>query len=154
MQDSDQDIVRRALSSVLDRLEGARAETEITGGASVNQSSRDRQTRSPMSSDGGSGNSIIVILLGESNAGGGGIHNFSAQPGESRTEMREDRARRNQISYGRDVASEHSGMQSGHPGLEKFPIAETETAPSAPKTCFMEPGRVCVNSGACEMRGY
>ena len=40
-----------------------------------------------------------------------------------------------------------------HPGLERFPLSETGTA-AASKPCFMEPGRVCVNSGACEMRGY
>ena len=40
-----------------------------------------------------------------------------------------------------------------HPGLERFTI-EADSHPSAPKTCFMEPGRACVNSGACEMRGF
>ena len=40
-----------------------------------------------------------------------------------------------------------------HPGLERFPLSEAGTAaPSKP--CFMEPGRICVNSGACEMRGF
>ena len=40
-----------------------------------------------------------------------------------------------------------------HPGLERFPLSEVGTAGS-PKPCFIEPGRICVNSGACEMRGY
>jgi hypothetical protein len=40
-----------------------------------------------------------------------------------------------------------------HPGLERFTI-ESDTQKSAPKPCFMEPDRPCVNSGACEMRGY
>lgn len=40
-----------------------------------------------------------------------------------------------------------------HPGLERFPLSEAGTA-AASKPCFMEPGRICVNSGACEMRGY
>jgi hypothetical protein len=40
-----------------------------------------------------------------------------------------------------------------HPGLERFTI-EADSHPSVPKTCFMEPGRACVNSGACEMRGF
>jgi hypothetical protein len=40
-----------------------------------------------------------------------------------------------------------------HPGLERFPLSGL--GPAAPsKPCFMEPGRLCVNSGACEMRGY
>jgi hypothetical protein len=40
-----------------------------------------------------------------------------------------------------------------HPGLERFTI-DPDTQTSAPKSCFMEPDRPCVNSGACEMRGY
>ena len=40
-----------------------------------------------------------------------------------------------------------------HPGLERFTI-EGGTQTSAPKSCFMEPDRLCVNSGACEMRGF
>ncbi len=44
--------------------------------------------------------------------------------------------------------------RAAHPGLEKFSITEAHHTDSAPRTCFMEPGRVCVNSGACEMRGY
>jgi hypothetical protein len=49
------------------------------------------------------------------------------------------------------AAQEHS--EASHPGLERFPLAETPQ-PSVPRTCFIEPGRTCVNSGACEMRGY
>jgi hypothetical protein len=41
-----------------------------------------------------------------------------------------------------------------HPGLEKFTITEIASEASAPKTCFMEPDRPCVGSGACEMRGH
>ncbi|MFY9554140.1 MAG: hypothetical protein WAV47_05405 [Blastocatellia bacterium] len=41
-----------------------------------------------------------------------------------------------------------------HPGLERFTIAPANANPLVPKACFMEPGRTCVNSGACEMRGF
>jgi hypothetical protein len=41
-----------------------------------------------------------------------------------------------------------------HPGLEKFVVSKECSSDSAPKTCYIEPDRVCVNSGACEMRGY
>ena len=44
--------------------------------------------------------------------------------------------------------------QATHPGLERFVSLEGKQNNIAPKTCFMEPDRVCVNSGACEMRGY
>ena len=40
-----------------------------------------------------------------------------------------------------------------HPGLERFTI-EGGSQTSAPKSCFMEPDRPCVNSGGCEMRGF
>ena len=40
-----------------------------------------------------------------------------------------------------------------HPGLERFRM-EGGSQTSAPKPCFMEPDRLCVNSGACEMRGF
>ena len=48
----------------------------------------------------------------------------------------------------------HIEDRAAHPGLEKFSATEARHTDSAPRTCFMEPGRVCVNSGACEMRGY
>ena len=43
---------------------------------------------------------------------------------------------------------------ASHPGLERFTIIESQSISGAAKPCFMEPARVCVNSGACEMRGY
>lgn len=49
--------------------------------------------------------------------------------------------------------SDYPERKVSHPGLERF-IIEAESLPSAPKACFMEPGRPCVNSGACEMRGF
>lgn len=44
--------------------------------------------------------------------------------------------------------------EASHPGHNKFDLKETDSKSRAPKTCFMEPDRVCVNSGACEMLGY
>jgi hypothetical protein len=50
--------------------------------------------------------------------------------------------------------SAYNERKVSHPGLERFTI-ETDSRPAAPtKPCFMEPGRSCVNSGACEMRGF
>jgi hypothetical protein len=45
-------------------------------------------------------------------------------------------------------------LVTNHPGLERFSLREEESKPHAPRMCFMEPGRECVESGACEMRGY
>ena len=43
---------------------------------------------------------------------------------------------------------------ANHPELERFAPGEGKPDDLAPKKCFMEPDRVCVNSGACEMRGF
>jgi hypothetical protein len=45
-------------------------------------------------------------------------------------------------------------VASSHPGLQRFANLETESPSPAFKSCFMEPDRECVHSGACEMRGY
>jgi hypothetical protein len=51
-------------------------------------------------------------------------------------------------------AKPYDGSISSHPGLQRFPNLETESPAPAFKSCFMEPDRECVHSGACEMRGY
>jgi len=50
--------------------------------------------------------------------------------------------------------SDHSERKLSHPGLERFIMLAADSPPPAPKACFMEPSRECVNSGACEMRGF
>ena len=50
--------------------------------------------------------------------------------------------------------SDHPERKLSHPGLERFIIPGVDSPPLAPKACFMEPSRTCVNSGACEMRGF
>jgi hypothetical protein len=51
-------------------------------------------------------------------------------------------------------AKPYDGSTSSHPGLQRFPNLETESPAPAFRSCFMEPDRECVHSGACEMRGY
>jgi len=51
------------------------------------------------------------------------------------------------------VPNASNTIELNHPGLEKFTLSSS-SAPSELKSCFMEPDRKCVNSGACEMRGY
>jgi hypothetical protein len=41
-----------------------------------------------------------------------------------------------------------------HPALERFTAIDVARRSNAAKACFIEPDRVCVNSGACEMRGF
>jgi len=50
--------------------------------------------------------------------------------------------------------SDHTERKLSHPGLERFIMLAADSAPPAPRPCFMEPDRDCVNSGACEMRGF
>ena len=52
------------------------------------------------------------------------------------------------------VRLQASEQPATHPGLERFASLETKPDSNAPKTCFMEPDRICVNSGACETRGF
>jgi len=111
MQDSDKEIVRQVISSILERLDG---------GASNH--------------NGGGDNPVVLVVMGH------GLNASSARAGDAHEEKAQ--------------VVDWRGMQATHPVFEKFPIAEVETVSPAPKSCFMEPGRVCVNSGACEMRGY
>ena len=67
-----------------------------------------------------------------------------SQPGTDQTETYD--LRPNRAAFEADLLP--------HPGLEKFPVTESGSCDSAPKRCFMEPDRLCVNSGACQTRGY
>ena len=111
MLDSDKEIVRQVLSSILDRLDG---------GASNHK--------------GGDEDRIVLVVMGQ------GVNATSARALDAQE--------------GKAQVVDWRGMQATHPVFERFPITKEETVSPAPKTCFMEPGRVCVNSGACEMRGY
>lgn len=102
MEQSDQELLRQALISIVKRID--------TGGSS---------TEPP----------IVLVVLGSTNEA---TIAATAKPDCG-----------NQISH-------PSGGR--HPGFERFPFAEPR-AVDVPKYCFMEPDRVCVNSGACEMLG-
>ena len=51
-------------------------------------------------------------------------------------------------------SSSRPGTDAPHPGHERFTIIEARSPLAGQKTCYMEPSRPCVNSGACEMRGF
>jgi hypothetical protein len=123
MRSSDQEIARRVLSAVLDRLDGApQPETAQTEPAPV-----------------------VLILLGQHATSADG----TTIGGERRPAPVASSALQREPS-GPGSAS----TPAKHPGLEKFHLNEADQSPLAPKSCFMEPDRACVNSGACEMRGY
>lgn len=130
MPDADQEIARRVLEGVLRRLEGnapvAPAATALT--------SQDQ----PM----------IFIVLGNLELSQNGersgnpqrvaidainITNSKTQPAPSPTIV--------------------GNSQTAHPEFDRFPLADAQATAPVPKACFMEPDRICVHSGACEMRG-
>jgi hypothetical protein len=57
-----------------------------------------------------------------------------------------------QIEKSNACACGHDGSAL-HPGLERFPLRESDSRDRA-KMCFIEPDRVCVDSGACETLGH
>lgn len=136
MRKQELDRVRQALETALQNLKEDAAVGEANSESvslitDRSHSSEDRRSEAP----------VIVVV-----AGGSKTHSQGA------TQARP-------ASLGQTKAPANPGLSDyterkvSHPGLERFTI-EAESNPSAPKACFMEPGRTCVNSGACEMRGY
>jgi hypothetical protein len=76
---------------------------------------------------------VIIVMLG--------------QAGPAKNEVCENHASHEAVP-GSKTSSDMS-----HPGFERFQITGARAA-DVPKTCFMEPERICVNSGACEMLGH
>jgi hypothetical protein len=127
MQESNDEIARRVLAGVLERLDasGSRHET-----SALNKTSRSSAGSEP----------VVVVVLGQAN---------------SRSTTSEDaRQTLNEPLTHAAGGSQSSFAELSHPGLEKFELPKQDPNARAPKTCFMEPDRPCVNSGACEMRGY
>jgi len=138
MQDSTEEIARRILESVLRQLEGGAA----------------RQPPAPAvnhaADNGAASNPLIVIMLGDSPA-------RRAESSAAKSPVATLPQVIKQAGCGCQNNSHTAGgnsLQSSHPGLERFDLPKENTVSSAPRSCFMEPDRVCVGSGACEMRGY
>jgi hypothetical protein len=138
MQDSTEEIARRILDTVLRQLEGgagrrlaAHADTQPAG-------------------TGGGSNPLIVIMLGDSPTARAGS-DAANKPGDaSPIEVKQTGCG----CQNNSPAGQGNSLQSTHPGLERFDLPEEKTLSSAPRRCFMEPDRACVESGACEMRGF
>ena len=127
MQESNDDIARRVLAAVLGRLEAS--------GSQQHEASALNQRSYP------AGDPVVVIVLGHANS------NSSA--------VEEMHRPLNEAPFTRAMTgSQPSFGDALHPGLEKFEQLKPNPNARAPKTCFMEPDRPCVNSGACEIRGY
>ena len=128
MGEIELDTIRKLLQSALKNLDVGVANVDSAPITVVSGSSH---------SSNSSGAPIIVVVAAD-----------STQPQETRTS--------NQSQEPLHKLPSECGCDErkvSHPGLERFTI-ERSIHTSAPKTCFMEPDRPCVNSGACEMRGF
>ena len=128
MQPTDQEITRRLLESIIKRIEGGdQSAQRLTDGLS--------KYTSLHNADPG----IVLVVIQSHGAEFGTVEEARIQSGY---------AMAGKEGIGRNAGS------SLHPGFEKFPLPESASEETDARRCFMEPDRVCVNSGACEMRGY
>lgn len=131
MPNQDKETVRRVLEALLEKLDGEPRDGE-------------ERASSILLSEGSNSMSPVIVFLGGLNSG--------AQDAVAHRQPKIDELGR--LATANLSGSAHDNPHASHPGLERFPLAETQSHPAAPKACFMEPGRTCVSSGACEMRGY
>jgi hypothetical protein len=138
MQDSTEEIARRILESVLRQLDGGAGQPAAA------------QAVNPTTNNGASGSPVIVIMLGDSQATRSGSKTTGSRGADLPVIVKQSDCGCQNNSH----AAGGNSLQSLHPGLERFDLPENTTVSNAPRRCFMEPDRVCVGSGACEMRGY
>lgn len=138
MRKQEQDTVRQVLEAALKNLR------EEAGEGATSSGPGSLFPRRGSSSEGsGPDAPVIVVVAGELKA----CSHETTQQGSATLGDTDETARVN------SPVSNHTERKLSHPGLERFTI-EADSHPSVPKACFMEPGRACVNSGACEMRGF
>jgi hypothetical protein len=130
MPNQDKETVRRVLEVLLKKLEGEPSNSEEA--ASTVLFSESSNSSAP-----------VIVVLGGLNSSAQDV--AQRQPGIGEI---------GPPAAAKLSASAHREPQALHPGLERFPLAGADSHAAAPKACFMEPGRTCVSSGACEMRGY
>jgi hypothetical protein len=127
----EQETVRRLLEAAINRL-SAESQGDKEGSNSILFSENEP-------------NAPVILVF----AGGLKAQDEDAPPGLVAAHTGRRETERSSAS-----SLETQGSQVTHPGLERFPLGVTDSLPAAPKACFMEPGRTCVSSGACEMRGF
>src|SRR5262245_53131421 len=129
MQHDQEELVRRVLEQVLDRLNDQAGRNDAPRGETLSSRSAS-QSNEP----------VVLVVLGGLDA-----RSSSSEAPSQRAPS---------VSTAGSAAPNPQATKLSHPGHERFTIAGPTSTPGAPKTCFMEPARLCVNSGACEMRGY
>ncbi|HXI89850.1 MAG TPA: hypothetical protein VNO24_07535 [Blastocatellia bacterium] len=138
MRKNERDTVRQVLETALknlsDALDGEASPESIALFGDPWPSSESRGSEVP----------IVLIVTGDLSS----PSQNTAAPKPANVDEIKERAGVN------SCVSDHSERKLSHPGLERFIMLAADSAPRAPKACFMEPDRDCVNSGACEMRGF
>jgi len=134
MNEYERETVKRILEATLRRL----------GEGSNGSSAMDQRSEVPFQNGDSyqdrSNNSVIILLTDSSNDPSSS--NFS-RPFSTVGE----------VAAGGSNVSQITERKVSHPAQEQFTMIEAASPVIAPKTCFLEPGRTCVNSGACQMRG-
>jgi hypothetical protein len=120
---------------------------QLEGGAAQPSAA---QAVNPAVNNGVNGSPIIVILLGDPQATQAGSNATNSRVAALPIVVKQADCGCQNNSH----ATGGNSLQSSHPGLERFDLPENNSVANAPRRCFMEPDRVCVGSGACEMRGY
>ena len=139
MRKHERDTVRQVLETALKNLSRDALDDEASSGSIALFGDP-----WPSSESRGSDVPVVLIVTGDLKAG--------SQNTATRAPASLDHA--DEPAAVNSCVSEHSERKLSHPGLERFTIPGVDSPPPAPKACFMEPNRECVNSGACEMRGF
>lgn len=131
MQYSEKELARQVLAAVLTRLEGGSLTQALPG---------------PTGSADKVDTPVIMLLLGQID----GPATNTARAADSA--CAESAAR---VETGMPSTPDNlNKVMESHPGLERFSTLEASSLNLAPHSCFMEPNRLCIHSGACEMRGF
>ncbi len=144
MRESEKEIAQRALLSALECLQAITTSSDAPQSLDYRSNSENVNSRARASTD--LSNPVVVIMFGPFS-----LHN-TGESGDcdcAAGERANSQEKLNSSKGKRPFAT-----QALHPVLEKFPIAESDANAPSPKTCFIESDRLCIGSGACEMRGY
>ena len=133
-RDAARRVLEAALKNLSDTLDGEASPESIALFGDPWPSSRNRGSEVP----------VVLIVTGDLNVDS----QNTAVPQPASVDDTKERAPVN------SCVSDPSERKLSHPGLERFIMLAADSAPPAPRPCFMEPDRDCVNSGACEMRGF
>ena len=138
MRKNERDTVRQVLEAALknlsDAFDGEASPESLTLFGDPWPSSENRGSEVP----------VVLIVTGDLRARS---QNMALAKPEGDDDIREP-------ATVNSCVADHSERKLSHPGLERFIMLAADSAPPAPRACFMEPSRDCVNSGACEMRGF